>query len=311
VEKIHQQNFPLYLTLAYADIFGYPLTVGELHRYLIGKKLSLKRLLSHLTLLTGKSVIVEDTQYLALAGKKRLINLRKKRHIYSKAKWKIAENVALTLSFIPTVRLVGVTGALAMNNAGPDDDIDLYIVVSDNTLWISRILVIVLTELTARRRKPGEREVADAICLNMFTTMSAMHLPKSEHDLYTAHEVLQMQPLWVKGDTYRQFLQDNFWVRRFLPNWWESKNEGWQMAEGRERKVKKSAFSFLPSAFRLFEPLARFIQLKHMKNRRTTEIVSDTILKFHPQDRHVWVRQELEKRMIKLKIPLDKEFWDT
>jgi len=45
-------------------------------------------------------------------------------------------------------------------------------------------------------------------------------LPESERDLFSAHEVLQMEPVFDRGNTYKKFLLANKWVKTFLPNAW-------------------------------------------------------------------------------------------
>ena len=95
--------------------------------------------------------------------------------------------------------LVGVTGGLAMENAKIDDDIDLYCVTDNGTLWITRLLVTIFVSLMGVRRTPRAKNMKDTFCLNMFTTTDSMRIPKDERDLFSAHEVVQMVPLWEKA----------------------------------------------------------------------------------------------------------------
>ena len=115
--------------------------------------------------------------------------------------------------------MVGVTGAQAMNNSDQDDDIDLLIVASRNRLWLTRLFSVLLVEVVAKRRRPGDRKVKDKICLNMFLDEDHLGIPKSERNLYSAHEVAQLKPLWNRGGTYLRFINANHWTGKFLPNW--------------------------------------------------------------------------------------------
>ena len=57
------------------------------------------------------------------------------------------------------------------------------------------------------------------------------------------------------------------------------------------------------------ERIAKLLQLWYMRKRRTTEVVSDKVLRFHPRDARVWVKQELQHRLDRFNIPLDKIFY--
>lgn len=189
-------------TVAYADIFDYPLTQEELTRWMI----------------FGGGPPKQKKEYYFLSGRDHLVAVRQKRAAWQREKWAIARSAANILSKIPTVRLVGVTGGLAMNNAKKEDDIDLFIVTSEGWLWTSRLLATILMDFFGLRRRPNEMSVANKICLNMFT--SELAALKSERDLFSAHEVLQMEPIFDRKNTYKKFLQANRWASKFLPNAW-------------------------------------------------------------------------------------------
>jgi len=54
--------------------------------------------------------------------------------------------------------------------------------------------------------------------------------------------------------------------------------------------------------FSKLEALARWLQLKYMASRRTTEIVESGRIRFHPQDAREWVLREYSKRLKKLNL---------
>ncbi len=285
------------LAVAYADIFDYPLTEEELIRWM-----PFKKFIHHLT--------ADGAAYYSLRSVRGLIAVRKKRAAWSSGKWIRAARIARLLRVIPTIRLVGVTGGLAMNNAKQEDDIDLFFVVSSGTLWATRFLVTIIVEIFGIRRKPADTTFADKICLNMFMSERALALPQKERDMFSAHEVLQMVPLWERDGTYRKFLRANQWVKDFLPNAWEEKcrmlNVEYRMKRSKKRE---NLFGIWHLAFGILEPLARVVQLWYMKKRRTNEIVSGSVIRFHPRDARVWVKQALARRLGRLNIPLDKIFY--
>lgn len=247
-------------------------------------------------------------KYYFLKGRKNLVHIREERAKWQPQKWAIARRAAALLGRIPTIKLIGVTGGLAMNNADYGDDVDLFFVVADGTLWITRLMATVLMDIFGLRRKPGDKNITDRVCLNMFMSEGFLALEKEERDCFTAHEVLQMTPLWEQGNAYHKFLKANQWVKRFLPNAWREKNAKWPMPNA---KLKRSnmLFSIYHLAFIILEPLAKFVQLWYMRRHRTSEVITDTVIRFHPKDARVWIKRKLATRLVRYNIPLDKIFY--
>lgn len=290
----------LLATILYADIFDWPLSQKDIAQWGIGG-VSPRAVKPH-------DLPLEDWEgFLFLAGRKQLVGKRKKREVWAARKWTIARRTAAILSLIPTVKLVGVTGGLSRNNVSEHDDIDLFCIVRRGTLWISRLLSILLVELLGRRRRPAERDVTDKVCLNMFMSDDALSLDRNDCDLFAAHEVLQMEPLWERNGTYQKFLQANKWVKSFLPHAWKRR------VNGQRRIVNRKSTSFWSTVFSIplaaLEPLAKIIQLWYMKKHRTTEVISEGVLRFHPHDARVWIKRAYEKRLSRYNLPLDKFFY--
>ena len=198
-------------TAAYADIFDYPLTIEELGVWCVKKKNRNFRI---------PLGVVRQGRYVYVKGRRSIVAQRRKRFLASKEKWRIARRVGRWLRLVPTIQLVGVTGGLAMDNVDRKDDIDLFIITKRNRLWTTRLFATIVVDLLGIRRKPGETDVRNKICLNMFVSEDALSIPKQEQDLFAAHEVLQMKPLWESEGMYKKFLMKNKWVSKFLPNAW-------------------------------------------------------------------------------------------
>ena len=204
-------------TLAYADIFDYPLKKEEIWRFLLSdiryQILDVSKGLKELPEVSQKN------NFYFLKEREHLVLLRKKRERWSRKKLKIAKQVARCLKLIPTIKMVAVTGALAMENSNENDDIDLLIITSKSRLWLTRLLAVLLVELIAKRRHPADKEVKDKICLNMFLDEGHLEVPKKEQDLFSAHEVCQLKVLWDKNGIYQKFLKANLWSKKYLANW--------------------------------------------------------------------------------------------
>lgn len=217
-------------------------------------------------------------------------------------KWAIAERAGRWLAGIPTIQLVGVTGGLAMNNARVSDDIDLFLVVATGTLWVTRMFATILMDMLGLRRHPQDTSVANKVCLNLFMTERATGLPEGDQDCFTAHEVLQMVPLWEQKGIYTRFLRSNRWARAYLPNAWKEKNTA-------EVAQAYTSFPLVIFCMRLFEWPARKLQLWYMARHRTREVISDSVLRFHPRDARIWIKRKFALRLGRHGIPLDKVFY--
>lgn len=285
-------------TLVYSDVFDYPLTFDELWKFLIGEKISKEQLKRELRRLSSK--VTQKDGFYCFAKRENIIKKREKREVISKKKTKIVEKTVRFLRSIPSIQLIGVSGALAMKNARENDDIDLFIVARRNRLWTTRLLLLLFLELLGLRRKRKERTAADKVCLNMLVDESSLCLPKDKQDLYSAHEVVQMLPVFEREETYARFIQVNLWVKKFLPN---SVRRG--ITRNTTRNHAESYFSVVLRfilRFSALEFFAKILQLWHMKKHQTTEIISDTMLAFHPFDYRRKILKDYNQRLRKYKI---------
>lgn len=195
-------------TLLYADIFDCPLTPDELSRYLIGQTEST---LAVTVALDADDVLCREVErsagFVYLAGRGDIVPARLERASASARLWPRARHYGAMIARLPFVRMVAVTGALSMNNARPDDDIDLFVLAQPGRLWLARLFVIAVVKLAARR--------GIELCPNF--VLSTDHLTLARRNLYSAHEVAQLVPLSGR-QWHRAFLEANGWVSRVLPN---------------------------------------------------------------------------------------------
>ena len=212
-----------------------------------------------------------------------------------------AQVLSSLLKLIPWVKLVGVSGGLAMENASKRDDIDLFIVTSKNRLWISRLLALGLLSLTGQRRKVGDKgkKIAGKLCLNIFLEEDC--LEQKTKDIYLAHEVLQMKVLWQRDDIYSRYLSDNEWVFRFLPNWTSGQDLRFMNNDLRIKNHKSKIVNH-KSLIDYIESLTKWFQLKIMQRPKGMERIEDGALYFHPQD----VREKILKLYKQKLAGLDK-----
>jgi len=200
--------------LAYADVFDWPLTSSEVHRWLTvaAHEDEVKTAISSAR---ASGAVVSIDHLHVLPGRDHLVDERARRAAHAAQLWPEAVRYGRWLAMLPWVRLVAVTGSLAVDAPADDADIDLLVVTDDGRLWLTRALTIGVVRLAARLSPRAPSNGVLRLCPNYLLTTSSLDLP--ERDLYTAHELAQLVPLHGP-ETYADLLGRNRWYRDHLPN---------------------------------------------------------------------------------------------
>ncbi len=195
-------------TVAYVDGFDYPLTAAEVHRFLIGITATPEQVSNMLE--NGRLIphqLSRQDHYYMLPGREKIAAIRQQREVNARQLWPYAQQYGCAIARLPYVRMVSVTGSLAVNNAIEDADIDYLIVTENGRLWLTRAFVILIVRMAARQ--------GITLCPNYFISRRALKI--GQQNLYTAHELVQMVPI-AGLDIYHQLQQHNQWTNRYLPN---------------------------------------------------------------------------------------------
>lgn len=195
-------------TLAYFDIFKYPLTSGEIYLFLKNKyhqadfELALRYLVAH------QSVFQFGNLY-SLKNDYSLVVRRYNGNEKAAELIKVAHKIGDWLIRFPYVRGIAISGSLSKNYADENSDIDLFIITAKNRLWIARTLMHAFKKLTFLVNKQ------DYFCMNYYIDEEQLEI--KEKTIYTAVEVVTLIPL--QGDmVIEQFYAANSWTREYLPN---------------------------------------------------------------------------------------------
>lgn len=264
-------NRAILATLTYHSIFQYPLTKHEIKKFLISRTCTNLEIDKSLKVLLGSKKINQKNGFYYF-GSNKYTGTRKFREIYAKYKKMRAHIYAGVLRTIPWVKMVAITGALAMNNSTKDDDIDLLIVTSKGRLWTTRFFANLL--LLPLKRSPKSKKQKDKACLNIFLDESDLKV--SDQNIYTAHEIAQMKVIYDSDNTYFKLLKANKWIKRFLPNWLP------EHIESQKIKIPTANSTAYFLVDKLEEVLKNF-QLNYMKGKVTSEKITGTQLFFHPK----------------------------
>jgi hypothetical protein len=192
-------------SVAYSDVFDYPLTLEEIRRALpvVASPVEVTAALEAV-----RDFVTGATPHHALVGREALVETRARRAEASRQLMRQALFYGRLIARLPFVRMVAVTGSLAVDNAEDGDDVDYLIVTAPGRVWLARALTIAVVRLAWLRGL--------TLCPNYLLAETALALP--ERDVYTARELLQMRP--VAGHAvYARMLAANAWCADLLPNW--------------------------------------------------------------------------------------------
>src|SRR5689334_1079757 len=118
-------------TVLYADVFDFPMKPEEIHHFLISDEpISLSEInqtLRQSRWLRQKLQHIDE--YVIYKGRAEITRIRQKREAASQDLWPQALYWGRWLAALPFVRMVALTGALAVRNAADgDDDLDYMLI---------------------------------------------------------------------------------------------------------------------------------------------------------------------------------------
>jgi hypothetical protein len=262
-------------TKAYSAYFLFPLTPVEIHYWLITDHQIPFRLIK--------------TNLQGLSDKEQKTRLKLARNTLEKEK--LASEFVKIARFFPGIKLIALTGSVAIGNTQKTDDLDLLIITAPNSLWLLRPLILFLLNFKFHRRHPGDNphHVKNSFCPNLWLDESSLSIPRRKRNLYTAHEVLQIKPLYDSGGVYGHFLLANRWTKRYLANaYFDLISKA-----GKDRNTPPINFLLIPFNFLLFS-----LQYLYMLPKKTTEFVDLHSAFFHKNDLSRTITRHLQNNCL-------------
>jgi hypothetical protein len=304
--KVASLSVAVLKTIAYFDLFGYPLTTFEVWKWLWqedGQPASLTDVDDALRSAEQQQLISVEQGLWFLRGRDVIVTTRHERHRLSIGKLTTTARVARWFSRLPWVDGIAACNSLGYRNARAQSDLDLFIIVRPGTIWLVRFLTA--GAMAVLRRRPAAKHSADTICLSFFVTRDAMNLEPlatAGGDVYLTYWVTQLTPLFGRGEVWRDFWQANAWVRRYLPN-------TLGVGEGptwcyRQERVGPAARWLTRTVDGWLGRWQRARLPERLRNRAAVGgsdvVVSDQVLKFHDNDRRAYYRDQWQQRVVAL-----------
>lgn len=206
-EDISDDAAAVHATVSYADVFDMPIELRHLHRYLVGAALTATETEEHVDKLVALGQLGRRDDLVHLPDREEVLGIWDERTARAATMWNDAERWGRRIGRVPFVRMVAVTGGLAVDSVADHDDIDFFIVVRPGRLWLTRLMIIALGRV-------AEREDIE-LCPNFIVSDQAtlMH----ERTIYVARELAQMVVL-IDPKGCRSVRSQNDWMFEFLPN---------------------------------------------------------------------------------------------
>lgn len=201
-------------TLAYSSCFKFALSQDEIiDRLPYSKKFifSRKKIEDGLKKLLNTSKIMYQQGYYFLEKGDLVSRLERVRHV-KKRDQEVRRFVQIA-SKIPFIKAIAITGSTAVANAKRDDDLDFLLICRPGTLWLSRMIMILVSKWFGKR--PLQQD-ACAWCLNIWLAEDDLLIKPDRRSLYEAYETLQMHFVWDPQNLKEKLLRTNSWLKRYL-----------------------------------------------------------------------------------------------
>jgi hypothetical protein len=196
-------------TLAYYDIFSYPLTAAEIYYNLGSNHTNLDEIKNELKNLSSYNIIYSKEEFFQLTDDEKYILRRKKGNELAKRRLKTAKKVSDLISRFPFIRGILLSGSISKGFMEEDSDIDYFIITYPNRVWFSRLILMLFKKLFLFNSKK-------IFCINYFVDSEKLEI--EEKNIFTATEIVTLLPTYGKK-IYDEFYEKNYWVKEFYPNY--------------------------------------------------------------------------------------------
>ena len=293
-------------TIAFFDLFDFPLTKNEIVKYL-QKKATYLDVSRNLDVLCLGGIVGNNGSLYFLSGKEKSIEERKKRYNYSDRKFKIALRIGKYFRYIPWIQLICVANIIGRDNLRDGGDIDLFIVSDKGRLWLTRFFCVLIAKTLNVR--PQKEDTRDKICLSFFVSEDSMNLEEvrgSKDDLYFSYWFLNLASIYSQGNTFFKLMEENKKIIEQFPNYFVQKisekreiksfnnnfyNKNWELLfGGLEQQIKKFQLKIIPK------------NLLNLIPEKKGVIISDKIIKLHLNDRRDEFLKKYNENISKISI---------
>ena len=206
--NLNQLRSSIIRTLAYYDIFSYPLTAEEIYFNLATNHTSVDEIERELDNLTSKNLIYSHGEFFQLNADESYVQRRKKGNELAEKRLQTARKVSGLISRFPFIRGILLSGSISKGFMEEDSDIDYFIITHPNRVWFSRLMLMLFKKLFLLNSKKN-------FCINYF--VDSENLEIEEKNIFTATEIVTLLPTFG-SEIYEDFYKKNYWIKQYFPN---------------------------------------------------------------------------------------------
>lgn len=254
--------------VSYFDIFSYPITLEEI-RLFLDQPAREEEVMPAIRLLVEKQLIYQLGRFYSLKNDLYLVERRETGNTLAVQRLKRAMKMARVISWYPFVRGVAISGSLSKNFAYKGSDLDFFVIMAANRLWIGRIFLLAMVRVFVTI---GLKRMC---CLNYYVDEEAVEI--EEKNIFTAVEVVTLLPARGK-QSFQRFFAANQWTQKYLPN----------------SVCKKTPAEELPAW-----PLKRF--LEWLMDNRVGNSIDNWLMKYFGRR---WEKLLLRNKIVEHGVPL-------
>lgn len=308
-------------TLAYYDALDYPMTSFEIWKYLTcldkdknitssEERITLTDIVSELENDKLRIFICNSQGFYFLRGREYLVQQRIERNKLAEKKLKIAIKITKFLRFVPFVRMVAVSGRLAMKNTEKKSDLDFLIALKNKKIFTGRLLVTLIIHILGKRRYG--MKIEDRACLNHFLNKKHLEINLKDYFsepeyFFSASEYCFVFPLFGPK-TFQKFREQNNWIKKYKINYSSFENSNLKFVEDiwLAKVIRKAGEKILNPDF--IEKLLKKWQVERIaRDPRTHQsgsviIANDRRLVFLPEPQGMMTYEKFCKKINDLSI---------
>jgi len=291
-------------TLAFFDIFNYPLTSLEVWRYLYQpaeegrENFSLDDVTACLNSL--ENVRTHEGFYFLATRDEKIVLARKEKYNIAEEKFRKVKKIGKFLALLSFVRAIFVFGSLSQGVASDNSDIDLFIITKKGKVWTARFLCLTFLKIFGLR--PKGKNTKNKFCLSFFVDEDNLDLSFNllpRNDICSVYWVEQFYPVYDSVDYYARFRAANGWLKNFLPNSLAIEPNlrrviklGWLSRLIKQLKEAVDNTNFLENFLKKWQLKILPQNLKVLANKNTSVIIKPGVIKLMASDKREGYRNE-------------------
>lgn len=224
-------------TLAYYDIFDYPLKLDEVYHNLETNSVSRLEITREIEKLCRQRVVFKKGDFYLLRDEDHYINRRIAGNKLAEKRMKSAYRMTKFIWKFPYVRGILLSGSISKGYMEKDSDVDYFIITNPNRLWVTRLFLMLFKKIFLLNSKK-------VFCINYFVDTETLEV--EEKNIFTATELATLIPTHGT-ELYDQLYDSNRWIREFFPNY--PKRDSIRISENKNSVIKKIVERFLNNKF--------------------------------------------------------------